>query len=142
MTEVYVDNQVLISRTVRWLYCGAYEWSILYVIIMSRTSFRVSLHSIVRLNVKEPLPRDRRHIWSLSDNNVIRTQNHLVCKLTLNHLTKLAKWLSCVISTYLYSAFDCMLSSCRVRVSEWTYTLQFAWMSRNSLLKEGATSDV
>ena len=142
MTEVYVDNQVLINWTVRWLYCGAYEWSILYVIIMSRTSFRVSLHSIVRLNVKEPLPRDRRHIWSLSDNNVIRTQNHLVCKLTLNHLTKLAKWLSCVISTYLYSAFDCMLSSCRVRVSEWTYTLQFAWMSRNSLLKEGASSDV
>ena len=34
----------------------------LYVIIMSRTSFRVNPHSIVCLNVKELLPRSRRHI--------------------------------------------------------------------------------
>ena len=33
---------------------------------MSRTSFRVNLHSIVCLNVKELLARSRRHIWSLS----------------------------------------------------------------------------
>ena len=30
---------------------------------------------------------------------------------------KLAKWLSCVVSTYLHSAFDCMFLSCWVRVS-------------------------
>ena len=58
----------------------------LYVIIMSRTSFRVNPHSIVCLNVKELLARSRRYIWSLSDGNVIRTHNHLVCKRTLNHL--------------------------------------------------------
>ena len=34
----------------------------LYVVIISRTSFRVNPHSIVRLNVKEPLARSRRHI--------------------------------------------------------------------------------
>ena len=39
-----------------------------------------------------------------------RTHNHLVHKRTLNHLAKLAKWLS----TYLYGAFDCMLLSCHV----------------------------
>ena len=38
--------------------------------------------------------------------NGIRTHNHLVCKETLNHLAKLARWLSCVLSTYLYNAFD------------------------------------
>ena len=32
---------------------------------------------------------------------MIRTQNHLVRKWTLNHLTKLAKWLACVVSTAL-----------------------------------------
>ena len=32
--------------------------------------------------------------------------NHSVCKRTLNHLTKLTKWLSCVVSTYLYCAFE------------------------------------
>ena len=28
----------------------------------------------------------RHHIWCLSDSNVIRPHNHLVCKRTLNHL--------------------------------------------------------
>ena len=75
------------------------------------------------LNVKELLARNRREIWSLSDCNGIRTHNHLICKRTLNHLAKLAKWLSCVVSTYLYGAFDYMFLSCHVRVSEWIHTL-------------------
>ena len=37
----------------------------------------------------------------LSDCNETRIHNHLVCKQTLNHLAKLAKWLSCVMITYL-----------------------------------------
>ena len=53
-----------------------------------------------------------------NDCNWIRTHNHLVHKRTLNHLAKLAKRLSCVVSTYLYGAFDCMFLSCHVRVSE------------------------
>ena len=36
------------------------------------------------------------------------THNHLVCKQALSHLAKLAKWLSCIVRTYLYGAFDCM----------------------------------
>ena len=105
---------------------------------MSRTSFRVNPHSIVCLNVKELFTWSRRHIWSLSDSNEIQTHNHLVRKWTLNHLAKLAKWLSCVVSTYLYDAFDCMLSSCHARVSEWIHTysspeyLQFKWQQRDS----------
>ena len=42
-----------------------------------------------------------------------RTQNHLVRKRILNHLAKLAKWLSCVMNTYLYGTFDCMFLSSR-----------------------------
>ena len=64
---------------------------------MSRTSFRVNLHSVVCLNVKEFLAWRRHHIWSLSYNSGIRTHNHLVYKWTLNHLAKLAslvKWFS------------------------------------------------
>ena len=75
----------------------------LYVIIMWRTSLGVNLHSIV-------FP---------SDSNRIRTHNHLVRKRTLNHLAPLAKWLSSVVSTYVYSAFDFMLLSRHARVSEW-----------------------
>ena len=95
----------------------------LHIISMSCTRFRVNVDSIACLNVKELLARGRRHIWSLSDCNGILTHNHLVCKQTLKHLAKLTKWLSCVVSTYLYSTFDCMLLSCHVRGSEWIYTL-------------------
>ena len=77
------------------------------------------------LNIKELLARSRREIWSLSDCNWTRTHNHLVHKRTLSHLAKLANWLSCVLSTYLYGAFDCMFLSCHVRVSEWIHTLNW-----------------
>ena len=63
------------------------------------------------LNGKEFLAWNRRNIWSLSDYNGTLTHNHLVRKRTLTHLAKLAKWLSCVVSTYLYGAFDCMVQS-------------------------------
>ena len=75
------------------------------------------------LNVKELLVRNRRVIWSLSDCNETGTHNQLVRKQILNHLSKLNKWLSWVVSTYLYRAFDCMFLSCDVRVSDWIQTL-------------------
>ena len=68
------------------------------------------------LNAKELLARNRREIWSLSDFNWSRTHNHLVHERTLNHLTKLAKWMNCVVSIYLYVVFGCVFLSCHVRV--------------------------
>ena len=59
--------------------------------------------------------------WILNNNT--RTHNHLFHKRTLNYLAKLVKWLSCVVSTYLYGPFDCMFLSCHVHVSEWIHTL-------------------
>ena len=54
---------------------------------------------------------------NLSDSNGIRTHDHLVRKRTLNQFPKLAM-MSYVVSVHLYGAFDCMLLSCHVRVSE------------------------
>ena len=71
------------------------------------------------LNVKELLAQNRRKFWKLSDCNWTRSQNHLVRKRTLNHLPKLTKWFSCVLSTYLHGTFDYMLLSCQVRIWEW-----------------------
>ena len=87
------------------------------------------------LNVKELLLRSKREIWSLSDCNWTRTQNHLILKRTLNHLVELAKWLNCVLSTYLYCAFDCTL----FRVNPHSIV---CWMSRKSFLEAGANSEV
>ena len=74
---------------------------------------------------------DKRNLWItlwcdvperwmkaiLSDSNGIQTHNHLVRSRILNHLAKPAKWLSCVVSTYLNCAFVCMLLSIHVRAS-------------------------
>ena len=127
--EIRTHNQLVCKRTLnhlsklaKWLSCvvSTYQCGVFdCVIIMSGMSFRVNLHSIVCLNVNELLAHSRHHIWSLSDSNEIPTHNHLVCKRTLNHLAKLAKWLSCVVSTYLYGALDCVLLPCHLRVSEW-----------------------
>ena len=68
------------------------------------------------LNVNELLASSSGEIWCLSDCNGIGTQNYLVPKRSLNHLAKLAKWFSCVLSTYLYGACECMFLSCQVRV--------------------------
>ena len=64
--------------------------------------------------------------YSVSDWNWTRIYYHLVHNRTLNHLAKLTKWLSRVVSTYLYGAFNCMFLSCHVLVPEWIYTL---WLS-------------
>ena len=77
------------------------------------------------LNVKELIAPRRCHIWRLSDCNGTRSHNQLIRKRTLNHLAKLGKWLICVVSTYLYGAFDCIFFSCHVRAWEWIHTLQF-----------------
>ena len=90
----------------------------LYVLIIPSTRFRVNpLYSC--LNVKELVARNRRDIWRLSDCNGTRTHDHLVRKRAPNHLAKLAKWLNCVVNTYLYVAFNCMFLSCHVLVLEW-----------------------
>ena len=47
----------------------------------------------------------RKHLNTIlyvTASNGIQTHNHLVRKRTLNHFVKLAKWLTCVVSTYLY----------------------------------------
>ena len=69
-------------------------------------------------------------LFYFSDNNGIWTYNHSVPKRTINHLAKQTKWLSCVVGTYLYGVFDCIMSRPRFRVN-----LQpiIAWMSRNTL---------
>ena len=63
---------------------------------------------------------------NISDCNWTWTHNHLVHKRTLDHLVKLAKWLSCVVSTYLYGASDCMFLSCHVSLVSLTHAIALA----------------
>ena len=76
------------------------------------------------LNVMELLAQNRREIWSLSVWNWTRTNKHLFRNRALNHLAQLTKWLSTVVITYLYGAFDGIFLSCHVPVLEWINTLQ------------------
>ena len=109
-----------LAKLAKWLSCFVSTY--LYVAfdcMFLWCHVRVSewIHTLYScLNVKELLAQSRREIWSLTDCNWTWTHNHLLHKRTLNHLAKLGKWLSCIISTYLYSAFGCMFISCHVRV--------------------------
>ena len=76
------------------------------------------------LNVKKLLLQSRRKICSLSNCNWTQTHNHLVCKQTLNHSAKQSERLASVVCFYLCSAYDCMILSCLVSVSEWIHTPQ------------------
>ena len=69
-----------------------YVW--LYLLIMSRTRFRVNPHSIVAWMSRNSLLEAGPKSEVLSDWNWTRTQNHLVRNRALNHLAKLTKWLS------------------------------------------------
>ena len=93
------------------------DWAVLWVLICTvyltvccyHVTYAFESESTLYscLNVKELLAQNRHNIWSLSDSNGIRTHNHLVCERILNHLVMLTKWLSCVLITFLYSAFEC-----------------------------------
>ena len=115
-----------LAKLGKWLICvvSTYLYGAFDCVLFScriRVSEWITLYSY--LNVKEHLAQNRYDIWSLGDRNRIRTHNHLVHKGILNHLVKLAKWLSCIVSTNSYGAFNCVLFSCRMRISEWIYTL-------------------
>ena len=67
---------------------------------------------------KNPLVKTGAISEVLSDSNGIPTHRHLAHQQVLNHLAKLVKKLSSVMSTYLYGVLYYILSSCHVRTSE------------------------
>ena len=93
------------------------DWAVFWVLICSvhltvcschiRYAFQCESTLYSWLNV---LAGSRREIWRWSNCKWKRTQNHLVLKWALNHLAKMAKWWCCVLSTYLYRAFECIFS--------------------------------
>ena len=65
-----------------------------------------------------------REMWNLSVCNRTGTQNPLARKRALNQLAELAKWLRCVLGTYLHAAFVCIFLPCHACLSESINTLQ------------------
>ena len=100
--------------------------------------FQSELTLYICLNVKKLLAQKSRDIWSLSAcRNGTRTNKHLVRKRRRNHLDKVFKWLSCVVSTDIYGPFDCMLLSCHIHISEWIHTLYLHKCQESSYSKQG-----
>ena len=145
-TEPFGETDQMIELSYEYLSLGCIG---LYVLLMSRTRFRVNPHSIFVRISKYPFAQNRRNIWSLSDFNGTQTNISLVRKWTLNSLLKVTKLLSWLVSTYLYGPYDCMFLSRYVRVSGWIHTLclpeclgtlflkqaqylKFKWLQRDS----------
>ena len=109
LQRLYILSLLLVSAKC----CATYK-EVLLTVCFCHVTYAFQSESTLYscLNVKELLAQNRREMWSLSECNWTRTHNHLVRKRTLNHLDKLAKWLSRVVGTYLYGVFDCMFLSC------------------------------
>ena len=92
-------------------------WEIIYLVHLTLCFYHVTYAFYIKstlcscVSAKELFARRRPNIWSLSDCNLNQTHYYLVRKRTLNHLAKLAKWFRCVVSTYLYGAFECVFLS-------------------------------
>ena len=139
----------------KWLYGWAALWVLISSVHLTVSFYHVTYAFLsestlyICLNVRKLLARTKGDIWSLSDSNGSRAHKHLICKWTLNLLAEPTEWLSRILSTYLYRAFDCMFLSCHVQVWEWIHTLylpdcrgtscskqtrylQFKWLERDS----------
>ena len=116
-----------------------YIW--LYVYVMSRTLFRVNLHSRVAWLSRNSFLKkgSKSEVWVIE--NWTWTNNELGRRRKLNYLAKFVKWLRCVGSTYLNGAFDYgfIMSHALLRVNPNSIV---AWMSRKSLLETDSKSDV
>ena len=60
---------------------------------------------------------------------------NIVHKQTLNHLAKLVKWLSCIVSTYLYDTFW-LYVLCHICISKWIDILQLSECQETACLKQ------
>ena len=114
-----------------------------YVLIMSHARFIVNPRSIVAWMSRNSLSKKKCKIWGLSGCNGTRSHNHLVRIDTLNHLDKLVKLLSCVVSTCLsvhcillyvlimLQTHECQGPSC----SKKARNLKFKWLQWDSNLQ-------
>ena len=122
------------------------NWAVLWVLICTVHLIVCSCHvtytfqsestPYICLNVRKILAQNKRDIWSLSVYNGTRTNNHLFGKWTLNHLGKLAKWLSHFASSYVCGTFNSMFLSSHVRTSEWNHTLYLPECQRTPCSKQ------
>ena len=110
----------------------------LFVLIMTVMRFKVNQHYLVAWMSRNSLLEEgvRSEVY------VTAMRLKHTTKLTLNCLAKLAKWLSCVMSTYHSDAFDCMFLSCHVCISEWIHTLLLHDSQGTPCSKTGAESEV
>ena len=134
----------LIKRA-KWLSCVVIiclYWSFDWMFLSCPLRVSEWLHTQSFSECQKVLAQNRRDIWILIDRNGTSSRNHLVRKQALNHLPKLAKWLSCVVTTYLYGIiwlYVFIMSRTRFRVNAESI---FAWMSNNSFHKTGGISEL
>ena len=60
---------------------------------------------------------------------------NIVHKQTLNHLVKFVKWLSCIVSTYLYDTFW-LYVLCHICITKWIDILQLSECQGTACLKQ------
>ena len=104
-----------ILKIMHWIYL-----TVCYCHVTCAFQSQTTLYSY--LNVKDLLARSRKEIWSLSDYNWTRTQNHSVRKRTLNHLANLTRTYTQMHRTDKYSEHGSILKGQFAQMVECPFT--------------------
>ena len=100
-------------------------WVLIYTMQLTEYCYHVTYSFRLRL---QPLVARMSRNFVLKTGATLRLQRQqrpgtFSSKRAASYLPKLLKSFSCVVSTYLYDTFDCILLSCYLRVSESVYTV-------------------
>ena len=139
------QNHLVCNWTLNHLAKLANDWAVFWVLICAVHLTVCSCHATYTfqsgstlyscLNVKEIPAQSTSKIWGLSDCNWTWTQNYLVCKVTLNHLARLASdW---VVFWVLTCTVHLTVCSCHV-----TYAFQSGFTLCSCLVKELCSKQV
>ena len=118
-----LNHLVKLTKSLNWIVVTYFKLDLTVCFCHVTYTFQSELTLYIFLNFKKFLTWNRLNIWSLKNCNGSRNHNHLGRKRKLKHLANLTKWVRWIVSTYLYSAFDCMFLSCHIRVPKWIQTL-------------------
>ena len=101
LIRAYHWQSIDIQRRHKWISSSASYKFHLTVCSYHLTYVFWSESTLYSCQVRELLAQNRRTVSGLSDCNWIQSHNYLIFIWKVNHLAKLAKWLSCAVSTCL-----------------------------------------
>ena len=116
---VKLENLTVDYSSPCWIFQNIWKTLTWPNVYLSRWLFsQIPVQLLKGYNARHYLLVMTKKMRDAGDCNGTRTHDQLICKRTLKYFVKLAKWLSCVVSTYLYGMLLCVFIMSHTRL-EW-----------------------